>query len=295
MEAVGPTGGFLEVPRLLESSRPVPRVNLTWWVAGGFLLVLLVSGLIGNQTAASKALVSAVWGLAMVALVGATSGFSVYTIRRFRSDQRRVEQIGELVQLRRWPDAAVAVDQYLSQPARTHAFRAQALVYLSQVLARLHRFEDAIAVQTRLLEEGMLDDASAATLRVGRAMAMLREDHLFDADRAISELRRSVVAGTAGVALLEIYRDVKTGHPSEAIALFEQKRTQLRDQLGHRLADACALAARAYDLAGREADAAAAFRDATLLAPASELFRRYAEVEKLKGRYQPAPAPPEAV
>jgi len=46
----GGAAGFLEVPRLLESSRPLPRANLTWWMAGGFLMVVLVSGLIGNQT-----------------------------------------------------------------------------------------------------------------------------------------------------------------------------------------------------------------------------------------------------
>ena len=125
-------------------------------------------------------------------------------------------------------------------------------------------------------------------------MSMLHEDHLFDADRAISELRRGPAAGSGALALLEIYRDVKTGHPAEAVELFEQKLPVLRDQLGHRSADAYALAARAYDLLGREADARTAFRNATLLAPVVELFRRYPEVQKLADRYKPAPAPAEA-
>jgi len=161
-------------------------------------------------------------------------------------------------------------------------------------LARLHRFEESIKVQNQLIDEGILDEPSTATLKISRAMSMLREDHLFDADRAISELRRSVASGSAGVALVEIYRDVKTGHPQEAIELFEQKRDVLRDQLGHRMADAYALVARAYDLQNREAEARAMFRSATLLAPAAELFRRYPEVDKLKGKYEPAAAPPEA-
>jgi tetratricopeptide (TPR) repeat protein len=157
-------------------------------------------------------------------------------------------------------------------------------------------------------------------------MAMLREDHLFDADRAINELRQigrseraaaaaargaedvtSVspgsagaaaqnifpVAESAGLALVEIYRDVKTGHPAEAVAIFEDRLSALRDQLGHRVADAYALAARAYDLLGREAEAADAYRRATLLCPPVELHRRYPEVAKLQGRYEPAAAPPE--
>jgi tetratricopeptide (TPR) repeat protein len=285
---------FLDPARLLESSRPMPRISLTWWAAAGFAVVLLLTALIGNKTARAQDVVRVVWAAAMLILMGGLFGFSIYTVRRFRSDQARVERIGELVQLRRWPEAAVAVEQYLAAPARTHAFRAQALVYLASVLARLHRFEDAIAVQNQLLEEGMLDENSAATIRMARAMAMLREDHLFDADRAISELRRGPLAGSAGVALVEIYRDVKTGHPAEAVELFEQKLTVLRDQLGHRVADAYALAARAYDLLGRESEARTAFQKATLLAPAGELFRRYPEVEKLSGRVEPAAAPPEA-
>jgi tetratricopeptide (TPR) repeat protein len=289
-----PPAPFLDPSRLLDSSRPLPRISLTWWAGAGFVVVVLVTLLIGNKTARAQELVSVIWAGATLVLMGALFGFSFYTVKRFRSDQQRVERIGELVQLRRWPEAAVAVDQYLTSPARTHGFRAQALVYLSSVLARLHRFEDAIAVHNQLLEEGTLDEGSAATVRLARAMAMLREDHLFDADRAINELRRGPLAGSAGLALVEIYRDVKTGHPAEATELFEQKREVLRDQLGHRVADAYALAARAYDLLGREAEARSAFQSATLLAPVAELLRRYPEVEKLTGRYPLAAAPPEA-
>jgi tetratricopeptide (TPR) repeat protein len=99
---------------------------------------------------------------------------------------------------------------------------------------------------------------------------------------------------SAGLALVEIYRDVITGHPNEAIAIFEERLPVLRDQLGHRVADAYALAARAYDLLGRTVEAQAAYAKATVLSPLTELHRRYPELEKLAGRYQPSPAPPEA-
>jgi len=293
MDQPGPAD-FLDPDRLVESSRPMPRANLTWWMAGAFLLVMLISTMIGNESATSHAVVSFIWGMAILGLMGAISAVSVYTVKRYRADQRRVEEVGDFVQLRRWADAGLAVNQYLSRPARNQVFRVQALVYLSYVLARLHRFEESIKVQNQLLDEGILDEPSTATLKISRAMSMLREDHLFDADRAISELRRSVASGSAGVALVEIYRDVKTGHPQEAIDLFDKKRDVLRDQLGHRLADAYALIARAYDLQNRESEAGGMFRNATVLAPAAELFRRYPEVEKLKGRYDPASAPPEA-
>jgi hypothetical protein len=293
MEPAPPTE-FLDVTRLLETSQPRPRVNLIWWIAGVFLLTLLGTALIGGEDSQSRQLLGIFSAVAMMGLVAGISAISVFTVRRLRAEQQRVEQIGELVQLRRWPEAGIALEQYLSEPARTPQFRAQALVCLAPVLSRLHRFEDAIFVQSYLIDEQMVDPAGAVAMRIGRTMAMLREDRLFDADRAISELRRGPAAGTAMVALIEIYRDVKTGHPAEAIELFQKNLSIMRDQLGHRLADGYALAARAYDLLGREAEAQNAFKNATLLAPPGELFRRYPEVEKLAGRYQPAPAPPEA-
>ena len=286
---------FLEVSRLVEASLPRARVSMLWWVGGLFLVLVMSTALTAGQPASVRTAVQLLCFVGMAGLIFGMSALSVYTVRRFRGEQRQVEQIGELVQLRRWPEAAMALEQYLSQPARSHAFRVQALAYLASVLTRLHRFEDAIAVQNRLLDEGMLDPSAAAMMRVGRAMAMLREDHLFDADRAINELRRGPAAGSAGVALVEIYRDVKTGHPADAVAMFEQQLPVLRDHLGHRVADAYALAARAYDLLGQEAQAREAFRKATVLAPPGELFRRYPEVQKLAGRFVPATAPPEAV
>ena len=108
---------------------------------------------------------------------------------------------------------------------------------------------------------------------------MLREDHLVDADRAMSELRRiSDRKSSAGMALLELYRDVKTGHPQEAIAVFDESMGILRDQLGHRTGDAYGLVAKAYDMLGREGEARSMYEKATLLAPVVELERRYPEL-----------------
>ena len=289
-----PVPQFLDPSRLLENSRPRPRVNVVWWAAGTFLLIVLGTSVLGGRWGEQRQALGLVSALATVGLIVAMSAISIYTVRRFRSEQQRVEQIGECVQLRRWPEAAMALDQYLSLPSRTQALRVQALFYLSIVLARLQRFQDAITVQNQVLAEDLVDAPTAAMLRIGRAKAMLREEHLFDADRAISELRRGPAAGSAALALVEIYRDVKTGHPAEAIELFEQKLPTIREQLGHRAAEAYALAARAYDLSGRQPEAREAFHKATLLCPAGELFRNYPEVQKLSGRYDVAAAPPEA-
>jgi tetratricopeptide (TPR) repeat protein len=166
------------------------------------------------------------------------------------------------------------------------------LVYLASVLSRYHRFDDAIKVHDHLIEHELTDAATAFGVRAGRAMAMLREDHLFDADRAISEMRRlDSSRESATLALVEIYRDVKTGHPDEAIDLFETRLPSLRDQLGHRVADAYALVSRAYHLRGREAEARDAWAKATVLAPPVELVRRYPEVTPVAEKYPTTPAP----
>jgi tetratricopeptide (TPR) repeat protein len=286
---------FLDVPSLLERSQPKPHQGWFWYAIGVFLLIVITSAYFSTQSEAMNQVVGFMSSVAMVGVMFAMAGVTLVLARRQREELRRVEAIEELVQLRRWPEAAMALESMLSEPTRTPQARVQALFYLSSVLARYHRFEDAIAVHNHLLETVRFDDSTAHGIRLGRAMAMLHEDHLVDADRAISELRRtSQDRASAGLALVELYRDVKTGHPAEAIELFNASLPHFRQQLGHRSGDAYALVARAYDLLGRESEARQAYEKATLLSPISELHRRYPEVAKLSAKYSPAPAPAEA-
>ena len=287
---------FLDVPALLERSQPRPRAGWLGYAAGAVVLVLLMGAVQVAGTEAGRNAVRLASAVTLMALVAALAVYVVGTVKRHKAEQAMVDAAAELVQLRRWPQAGLVLEQVLSRPARTHAARAQALVYLAAVLARYHRFDDAIAVQDHLLASDRVDPGTAFGLRIGRAMAMLRQDHLVDADRAMSELRRlEGPRESGGLALVEVYRDVKTGHPAEAIDVFQTKLPSLRDQLGHRTADAYALAARAYQLLARDAEAADAWAKATLLAPPVELVRRYPELEPVASRYPGAPAPSEAL
>ena len=285
---------FLDPHELIERSQPAPRAGIFWYMLGGFALVVVTSTIVGGKSAEAQATVRMLGGLVMVLLMVGLSILTWYLAQRQRDEQRQLEAIEELVQLRRWPEAAVMLQAILSAPTRTPHSRVQALIYLSAVLARYHRYADAMVVQQHLLDNVALEDGTAYALRLGRAMALLHEERLVDADRAISELRR--VEGSdesAGLALLEIYRDVKTGHPGEAIELFTARQPVLRKQLGHRVADAWALIAKAYDMVGHETEARQAYRNATLLAPIAEISRKYTEVASLTTRYQPAVAPTE--
>jgi tetratricopeptide (TPR) repeat protein len=293
---------FLDVQTLLESSQPRPRGGWFWYAAAGFAGVVIVSAILRSQSGTMAQVVSVFSAVAMIGILAAMMLVTFFAVRTMRGEQQQIEAAEELIQLRRWPEAAMVLQRLLCEPTRTPQARAQGLIYLSSVLARYNRFDDAIAVQTHLLEHINLDPQTAHALRLGRAMAMLREDHLFDADRAIAELRREMRSGeetgspasrSGGLALVELYRDVKTGHPREAIETFEAAIPVIRRQLGHRAGDAYALLARAYDLLDRRAEAQQAFESATLLCPAAELARRYPELDLMFARYRTVPPPPE--
>lgn len=287
---------FLDVPTLLEASQPRVRGGWFWYAVGLFLLLALSSAYVSSLSRQWAFVVDVFSKLVMAGLVVALVGSKSYIVRRRRDEMQKAEALEELVQLRRWPEAAALAQEFLSRPTLTPQGRAQALIYLSSILARYQRFEDAIAVHNHLLETIHFDDGTSHGLRLGRAMAMLREDHLVDADGAISELRRmSQGRESAGLALVQLYRDVKTGHPTEAIEHFNNSLEVFRQQLGHRAGDAYALLARAYDLLGRNTEAQAAYEKATLLTPVAELNRRFQEVAVLSEKYRPAEAPAELV
>ena len=285
---------FLDVHELIERSQPRPRVGWFRYAAGIFLIVVVASALINTRVPAAKGLVDLFSKLAMFAIIVAMSLVMHFAVRRQREEMRQVEALEELVQLRRWPDAALLARGLLSAPMRAPQARVQALIFLASIVARYHRFEDAIAVHNHLMESISFDESTAHGIRLGRAMSMLREDHLVDADRAISELRRtSQGRESAGLALVELYRDVKTGHPTEAIEHFHESLPLLQKQIGHRTGDAYALLAKAYDMRGKETHAAAAYEKATHLTAVAELNRRYPEVASLATKYRAAERPGE--
>ncbi|MGB7159805.1 MAG: hypothetical protein WBD40_17190 [Tepidisphaeraceae bacterium] len=293
MEPIAPQPPqFLDVPRLLEASQPRRRAGWFWYAAGGFLLLVLISTYLSSQSPTLAAVMRLFSGLVMLMLVAGMGLLTFAAAKRQQAEVQQLVAVEELMQLRRWGEAAAILDGMLSEPTRTPQARVQALIYLSTVLARYHRFADAIAVHEHLLEHVNMDAGTAQGLRLARAMSMLREDHLVDADRAMAELRRAdSERRSGGLALLEIYRDVKTGHPQEAVEIFEERLPSLREQLGHRTGDAYYLAAKAYDVLGREPEAGRAYERATLLAPLAELERRYPEAASLSEKYPPALAP----
>jgi len=292
MTQSAPDDGFLNAPALIDASAPRARPGWLQMGVAGFLLAILVGWLLGRQQDDLKQWIPLLlsFGFTIVLVFVTSNGFLV--IRRARREQAQLETVEELIQLRRWPQAAMALQAYLSRPIRSIVMRAQGLLCLALVLARYHRYEDAVRVYDQVLEEVPLDDASAHAVRLGRAMALLCEERLLDADRAIADLRRgSRGTESPGLALLEIYRDVKTGHPREAIQMFQERLELMRKSLGHRVADAWGLVARAYDLLGQTDEARVAYENGTVLSPVVELLRRYPEIKPVAEKFPATPTP----
>jgi tetratricopeptide (TPR) repeat protein len=287
-----PPNSFLDVSSLLETSLPRQRIAWMPFVVGGFVTAVFLSWYFGHQGDGGNEIVSFVLTSGLTVMIVLMSVVSVLTVRRARAEQAQLAAIDELVQLRRWAESAMILQAFLSRPARSHSARAQALIYLAMVLTRYHRFEDSVAVHDYILSHISVDDSTGHAIRLGRAMALLREDSLLDADRAIAELRRESRGGESpGLALVEIFRDVKTGHPAEAIEMFEKSIPLMRKHLGHRIADVWGLAARGYEMLGRTDDAKKAFENATLLVSPAELTRRYPEIGPVAAKYPATIAP----
>lgn len=369
---------LLQQPELfVERSRVWPAGSGLRWALPGVIFLLIAGASVAGKAGGTR--LALYMGIMLLAAAGGAA--VVLTLQaqlRARLRERRaVEAAGELIQRRRWSDAGLLLEMILSRPMRAEPTRIRALTLLSLLLTRYQRGEQALGVQDALLAEDWADGLTVLTVKLVRATALLREDRLFDADRAIADLRREVARlrravaqriedlarhksdlarvradaaadaandvgrqaqsmaaavtkegaadgdessdesadpaealldadevrdgqgivaeASAALSLIEIYRDVKTGHPADALETYQANLTSLRDTLGHRVADAHALAARALDLLGRAQEAATAYQRATLLAPAGELHRRYSELDALIGRFTPAPAPPTIV
>lgn len=274
---------FLDVDLLLDASHPRQRGSIFWYFAVLVLLLILLSSYTRWQGQGNP-IIETASALAIAALVLASMGWTWFAARAVQREQSEMEAAAELIQLRRWPEAAMLVQNILTRPARSPSARVQALIYLGSVLARYHRFADAVIVYEHLLDHD-IDPDTAHGLRLGRAMALLREDRLFDADRAIAELRRDGDERSGGLGLIEIYRDVKTGHPNEALETFGRMHVLMKKQLGHRIGDAWGLAARAHDLLNQPEAAQRSWENATALIPPMELVRRYPELAGMSEKY----------
>jgi hypothetical protein len=290
-----PAPSPLDVGSLADASRPKPVFRhagrvIVFAVVAMFLVVLLPVSL------GTKAIVQVLaWGTIL-----AGAGFVWNLSRSLRDEGRQLDTIEDLLSLKRPGDALPRLVFLLSSPMRSAQGRLRALMLLAATMGRTQRYDEVLAIDEQLLVGEGLVGGAGTVVKLGRALAMLHADRLYDADRAINDLRRSIdrnpdhandTLAWAALRLIELYRDVKTGHDAEAVELFQSHRDRITLGLGHRAGEAHALVAIAHHRLGQADAARAAMASATTLQGVGDLVRTYPELRPLLSLYPPAPAP----
>ncbi len=304
-----PTGPLSEPQRLIDASRirgevRFLRPGMAIWIA----MAALVSVFLPMEAAAKLLLQMILWGAFFGVIV-----FFWLLVGNLRRESATLDQMEDALAMKRHGECAFLLQQLMSKPMRVDQHRLRAMVLLATTLARTQRHDDALLVYNELIVAERVAGPSGAMVKLGRAMAMLQSDHLYDADRALIDLRRLIDRGGAvdelqqidsraptipadalaisALRLIELYRDVKTGHAEEAVSLFESNLPLMTAGLGHRVAEAYALAAVAYDRLGNTDAARQRFLDATVLQGVGDMLNRYPELRPLLARYSPTPVP----
>lgn len=335
-----PAQPFGDLQTLIDASRPNPPFKYAGTLVTAAWVAVVVAWVINASVGLQVGLQAIAW---IATLSGSTLAWSLNNARRAESTE--LIAIEDLIALKQYDQAGPRLHWLMLRPMRSQEHRLRALLLLATLLSRMMRHEDALVIYNELIDTERVGGPGGAMVKLGRAMALLYADHLYDADRAINDLRRLIDRGgaaselrqmeisagldaderadfndiardgadpanktdlpapsdgagvpvdtlsIAALRLVELFRDVKTGHITEALDLFHAQRDTLRRGLGHRVGEAHALAAVAYDRAGRESDAARAFADATALQPMADILNRYVEVRPLIAKYKPTPAP----
>src|SRR5690349_2791579 len=102
---------FLDVPYLLDASQP--RARGSWFAPGiaTLIVVVFVSAYFSSKSPTYKSIVDAISALAMIGVVIAMGVVMWTTVRRQQGERARIDAIEELVQLRRWQQAAAMLQR----------------------------------------------------------------------------------------------------------------------------------------------------------------------------------------
>lgn len=261
----------LQVSALMASSQPRRQTG----VVPLLLMVVLIAALVTVKF--DSPWLEMLMPLVLIGVVVLTVLHSRHLIFRHRHEQQLLRETDELIRLSRWDEAVSHLEQMLGYPMQRAHSRFQALIYLGSVLIRQESFEQAVMLYDYLLEEAGLPLPIAFSVRCARLYVLLREDRLLDAHQMIVRLRRESPTPSAMLGLLEMYRDVKTGHPEEALAIFDQQRAAFPAQLGHRSSDAWALAAAASAHLQKSEQASVYASRAAILCSRQDIVRRFPE------------------
>jgi tetratricopeptide (TPR) repeat protein len=276
--------------QLISSSRP--RGNV---LRGPMFTLLGLSVLLGALSADTNILPQGgmlSWLLPQLVVL-AVACVLVHTIRKQRALTRDLQEGLEAVQLRQWPRALLSLRRVLGKPVPHPAARAESLLALAAVAEANDAFDASQRIYECMLEERQADPVQLHTARVGLGGAMLRTGQTTDAVGLIDRLEREDLPGSlrAHSELLALFREIAMGHAVDQLDRAESRQQLFRRHLGTRAGYGYGLLAAAFDVAGKREEAQRMWHDATLLIPADELVRRFAELRRLAETYTAAPIP----
>lgn len=296
-QAIMPFGSMLPTPEdALLRSRLRPRFPLLpVAVVGG---AAVMGGLMLGEapTDAARLFQKALALFVPLGVLAVAIGWGAFLSRQLKEEERAVAAVEEAVRMRQFESAVWGLSGVLAKPMLSPLARVRALFAYVGALVRFGRFDEAVTAVDELLEEGV-PSAMVAPLRGAKAFALLREDRLADADRAVTDLKKLGRDGPAGavLALAEHYREVRTGHVAEVLEHHETRRKLIAQHFTSRVADADALAAWAAYQLGNISLAGKFWQRATTVGNVTELLERFPELSKLTSAIAPAPLPPELV
>jgi hypothetical protein len=268
-----------------------PRAGLS-----GYTLVLLGLSILLGALWADPGLVAwrGPWGWLLPQLVLLVLlGVMILRIRRQRASAQRLEAAFEAVQLRRWDEARVLLDEILSQPVRLSVVRTELLLALAALAESEHSYEASQHIYEQVLQENRADPIQLHTARVALAAAMLRTGQLTDAVNLIERLERAALPELlrAQVELLALFREISMGQVEASISRASERRALFRKYLSTKAGYGYALLAAAFDRADQPAVAQKHWHDATLLVRPEELLDRFGELEPVARKYAAARNP----
>ncbi len=225
----------------------------------------------------------------MVTAVMAAIWWFSNSIRRVRV---RYGQTMVHMQLRQWPTALQMLDRLLSRPVDSSDMRAAALLSASELATRSGKHDAAVTALDEVLA-GPVSVQYAQRALAEKALALLRAERLTEATSLLDGFRsiEFVEPSASVVAVGQLYQRIRTRNftaiAEEADALAERARAVFHRQAAYVYA-LIALALSHVD----QTDRAQAYYDcATHLISPAELARRYAELDSLADRLQPARSP----
>ncbi len=291
---------------LIASSRPRRKpTKLGTFVLIGF--VLLILSLLASADTEQGQLIRLLLSSAILICLGISA---VMSVMRRKVLAKCSQQVSDLCLQEKWSQAIEPLRQLLGQPVPLAQIRYQGLLELAGVAEHTGQLEGAAEIYEAIAQEqphGLLGSLAM----VGKAIVLLKLDHLADADTIIRRLEVSVQSQSLKslVMLGRLYQQIKTSHYCDALTDSSDKCELARIEMSSKAAYVYALlslACRHQQISASSDEstnnspesggpnAEVLWQQATMLLGPDILVEKFPELSELRQAYPSAPPLPGA-